>query len=167
MIKNPTTDIYINQQLQKRYKVNHNYDNIFQDSVSGSVCHAMTWISHKIQVMWKWSNCFNVFKGSPLVRTETESKCPNLSHWHFTFPNISNISMPFVCVHTKRWAIVHADSQALALINGKVTVKCYYLHLFSWFHGSHLWKRFGFFLLFFFFQFYSCAPNCLSPSLHL
>lgn len=42
MIKNPTTDIYINQQLQKRYKVNHNYDNIFQDSVSGSVCHAMT-----------------------------------------------------------------------------------------------------------------------------
>lgn len=100
--------------------------------------------------MWKWSNCFNVFKGSPLVRTETESKCPNLSHWHFTFPNISNISMPFVCVHTKRWAIVHADSQALALINGKVTVKCYYLHLFSWFHGSHLWKRFGFFLLFFF-----------------
>lgn len=51
MIKNPTTDIYINQQLQKRYKVNRNYDNIFQDSVSGSVCHAMTWISHKIQVM--------------------------------------------------------------------------------------------------------------------
>lgn len=103
--------------------------------------------------MRKWSNCFNVFKGSPLVRTETESKCPNLSRWHFTFPNISNISMPFACVHTKRWAIVHADSQALALINGKWQLNVITCTCFPDSTVVTCGRGLAFFFVFFFFNF--------------